>query len=40
MRPIVIMPLYNEEETLARVLEEVRRHTSARILVVNDGYTD
>jgi glycosyltransferase involved in cell wall biosynthesis len=40
MRSIVIMPLYNEEETLARVLEEVRRHTSARILVVNDGSTD
>jgi dolichol-phosphate mannosyltransferase len=40
MRPIVIMPLYNEEETLARVLEEVRRFTSARILVVNDGSTD
>jgi len=40
MRPVVIMPLYNEEETLARVLEEVRRHTSAGILVVNDGSTD
>ena len=40
MRPIVIMPLYNEEETLERVLEEVRRYTSARILVVNDGSTD
>ena len=40
MRPIVIMPLYNEEETLARVLEEVRRHTRAGILVVNDGSTD
>ncbi|HKV44169.1 MAG TPA: glycosyltransferase family 2 protein [bacterium] len=40
MRPIVIMPLYNEEETVAQVLEEVRRHTAAKILVVNDGSTD
>ena len=40
MRPIVIMPLYNEEETLAQVLEEVRRHTAAKILVVDDGSTD
>ena len=40
MRPIVIMPLYNEEESLAQVLREVRRHTSARLLVVNDGSTD
>ena len=40
MRPLVIIPLYNEEETLAQVLVEVRRHTSALILVVNDGSTD
>jgi glycosyltransferase involved in cell wall biosynthesis len=40
MRPIVIMPLYNEQETVAQVLEEVRRHTVAKILVVNDGSTD
>ncbi len=40
MRAVVIMPLYNEQETLALVLEEVRRHTPARILVVNDGSTD
>ena len=40
MRPVVIMPLYNEEETLAEVLQEVRRHTAAQILVVNDGSTD
>jgi glycosyltransferase involved in cell wall biosynthesis len=40
MRPIVIMPLFNEEETLAEVLGEVRRRTEAPILVVNDGSTD
>ena len=34
------MPLYNEEDTLAQVLAEVRRHTDAQILVVNDGSTD
>jgi len=40
MRSIVIMPLFNEEETLAEVLGEVRRRTTAEILVVNDGSTD
>jgi dolichol-phosphate mannosyltransferase len=40
MRPVIIMPLYNEEETVAEVVREVRRHTTAQILVVNDGSTD
>jgi len=40
MRAIVLMPLFNEEETLAEVLGEVRRRTTAEILVVNDGSTD
>jgi glycosyltransferase involved in cell wall biosynthesis len=40
MRPVIIMPLYNEEDTLAQVLAEVRRYTDAQILVVNDGSTD
>ena len=40
MRAVIIMPLYNEAETLAEVLREVRRHTAAQILVVNDGSTD
>jgi glycosyltransferase involved in cell wall biosynthesis len=40
MRPVVIMPLFNEEETVADVLAEVRRHTAAEIVVVNDGSTD
>ncbi len=40
MRAVIIVPLYNEEETLAQVLDEVRRHTADPILVVNDGSTD
>ncbi len=40
MRALIIMPLYNEEGTLAQVVAEVKRHTDARILVVNDGSTD
>ncbi len=40
MRAVVIMPLYNEEGTLAQVVAEVKRHTDAQILVVNDGSTD
>jgi glycosyltransferase involved in cell wall biosynthesis len=40
MRPVVLMPLYNEVHTLARVLAEVRRHTDAQMLIINDGSTD
>ena len=40
MRAVVIVPLFNEEETVAEVLVEVRRHTTAEIVVVNDGSTD
>ncbi len=40
MRAVVIMPLYNEEGTLAQVVDEVQRRTDAQILVVNDGSTD
>lgn len=40
-RPLVVLPLYNEAVTLARVLDEVRRWAeSADILVVDDGSTD
>jgi len=39
-RPLIVMPLYNEAATLAGVLDEVRRHTAAPVLVVNDGSTD
>ncbi len=40
MRSVIVMPLYNEEGTLAQVVDEVKRHTDAQILVVNDGSTD
>jgi glycosyltransferase involved in cell wall biosynthesis len=40
MRALVIIPLYNEEETVAQVVDEVKRHTDAPILVVNDGSAD
>ncbi len=40
MRAVVIMPLYNEEGTLAQVVAEVKRHADAQVLVVNDGSTD
>ncbi len=40
-RVLVVIPLFNEEGTLAEVLAEVRRAVpEADILVVNDGSTD
>lgn len=39
-RALIIMPVYNEAPTVAQVLDEVRRHTDADIVVVNDGSTD
>ncbi|MBI4280331.1 MAG: glycosyltransferase family 2 protein [Armatimonadetes bacterium] len=40
-RALILMPLYNEEPTLARVLDEVHRCCPGPdILVVNDGSTD
>jgi dolichol-phosphate mannosyltransferase len=40
MRVLIVIPLYNEEDSITRVLGEVRRHTPADILVVDDGSTD
>ena len=40
MRAVVIVPVFNEEETVAAVLAAVRRYTTAEIVVVNDGSTD
>jgi dolichol-phosphate mannosyltransferase len=40
MRAVVIMPLYNEEGTVAGVVAEVKRHADAQILIINDGSTD
>ena len=40
MRVLIVIPLYNEEDSIGRVLAEVRRHTPADVLVVDDGSTD
>ncbi len=40
-KTLIVIPVYNEERTLGRVLAEVRGHApSADILVVDDGSTD
>lgn len=40
-RTVVVLPLFNEEPTLARVLDEVRRWAQGLVvLVVDDGSTD
>jgi glycosyltransferase involved in cell wall biosynthesis/phosphohistidine swiveling domain-containing protein len=40
LRTLVLVPVFNEERTAKYVLEQIREHTSAEILVVNDGSTD
>ncbi len=40
-KTLIVIPVYNEEKTLARVLQEVRRHAAgADIVVIDDGSTD
>lgn len=44
-RTLIVIPLYNEEATVARVLDQVRRAVpaavaAANVLVVDDGSTD
>jgi len=39
-RRLVALPVYNEVRHVNRVLDEVRRHTDAEILVIDDGSTD
>lgn len=39
-RCLVALPVYNEVRHVNRVLDEVRRHTDAEILVIDDGSTD
>ncbi|MCO6430433.1 MAG: glycosyltransferase family 2 protein [Deltaproteobacteria bacterium] len=39
-KTLVVIPLFNEEETIVPVIEETRRHYSGDILIVNDGSTD
>jgi len=41
MQALIVMPVFNEERSLGRVLDEVRRAApEAEILVVDDGSTD
>lgn len=37
---VVLMPVYNEAETVGPVLDAVRRHYAGEVLVVDDGSTD
>ncbi|MGK7344680.1 MAG: glycosyltransferase family 2 protein [Candidatus Nitrospinota bacterium M3_3B_026] len=37
---LVVVPVYNEEETVGGVLEEIRRHHDGDILAIDDGSTD
>ena len=39
-RRLVALPVFNEVRHVTRVLDEVRRHTDAEILVIDDGSTD
>lgn len=40
MSDLVIMPVFNEADTVDSVLDAVRMHYSGEIIVVNDGSTD
>ncbi|MBZ0267352.1 glycosyltransferase family 2 protein [bacterium] len=40
MKVLAIVPAFNEEETVASVVEEIRATGLADVLVVNDGSTD
>ena len=37
---LIIIPVYNEEETIEAVLGELCRHYSGQVLIVDDGSTD
>jgi len=39
-RRLVALPVFNEAQHVDRVLDEVRRHSGAEILVIDDGSTD
>jgi phosphohistidine swiveling domain-containing protein len=40
LKTLVFVPVFNEEQTVKGVLEQIQEYTSADILVVNDGSTD
>lgn len=39
-RRLVALPVYNEAQHVDRVLDQVRRHSGAEVLVIDDGSTD
>jgi glycosyltransferase involved in cell wall biosynthesis len=40
MKILIIIPAYNEEESLPGVIRDLRKHAGGHILVVNDGSRD
>lgn len=40
MRPVVVLPTYNERENIAPLLRALRKSTDAEVLVVDDGSPD
>ena len=40
MANLIIIPIFNEEQYIKRVIEKVRENTDSDILVINDGSTD
>ncbi|EQD69075.1 dolichyl-phosphate mannose synthase, partial [mine drainage metagenome] len=40
MKTLIAIPIFNEERYLRKVLSEIRQHTNADILVIDDGSTD
>jgi glycosyltransferase involved in cell wall biosynthesis len=44
MKLVVMIPAYNEEETIGKVIEEITREIrgidEVEVLVINDGSTD
>jgi len=39
-KKLVVIPLYNEESTIASVIQEIRKYYTEDILIINDGSTD
>jgi glycosyltransferase involved in cell wall biosynthesis len=40
LRPLIVMPAFNEAKAIRRVLEQVRSQVSGDVLVVDDGSSD
>ena len=39
-RRVIIIPAFNEEETIMYIIEGIRRHSDAHIVVIDDGSRD